>query len=163
MGRAEVRNGFIEVYDSNWQQLGRLLAGDGATAETIDAQFPGFLEAWDAVKDFLPSDFKPADPADALQFSIGQWDDILVYNNNEMIGRVDIWTRDDTKIKFRDGDEYAGKIAVFLQFNDADWNNIARYETEVDKLTQKTVGVCRSRNENLGLLIKLLSSLFNLP
>ena len=39
LGRAEVRNGFIEVYDPNWQQLGRLLAGDGATAETIDAQF----------------------------------------------------------------------------------------------------------------------------
>ena len=38
------------------------------------------------------------------------------------------------------GSSYTENIGKMFNFNDADWNNIARYETEVDKLTlRKTV------------------------
>ena len=54
LGRAEERDGFVEVYDGNWNLLGRLLDGNGQTVSEIEALFPGFQAAWDAVSLYLP-------------------------------------------------------------------------------------------------------------
>ena len=137
LGRAEERDGFVEVYDSNWNLLGRLLDGNGKTVSEIEALFPGFQTAWDAVSQYLPSDFQPAENA-PLSFSVGDYDNILIYSSaGTMIGRVDIWTHERSNIRFHDGVEYTEEDeTISFNFNDADWNNIARYESETDTITK---------------------------
>ena len=54
-----------------------------------------------------------------------------------MIGRVDIWTHERSNIRFHDGVEYTEEDeTISFNFNDADWNNIARYESETDTITK---------------------------
>ena len=54
VGRVETRDGFIEIYDDSWNLMGRLLDGNGLSIDDIDALYPGFKTAWDAVKGLFP-------------------------------------------------------------------------------------------------------------
>ena len=119
--------------------IGRLLDCDCQSVGDIEDLFPGFQEAWLAVKDYMPAEFQPEVEEDELTFSVGEWDNILVYDaSGTMIGRVDVWTHEHESYKFRDGIEYTEKDeSISFNFNDADWNNIGRYETETDKLIEQ--------------------------
>ena len=84
----ETRDGFIEVYDADWNRIARLVDGDGLTADDIEAEYPGFAAAWAAVQDFTPSEFRP-DPGQDLKFTIGEWDEVMVFDaNGQMIGAL---------------------------------------------------------------------------
>ena len=60
LGVVEYRDGFIEVRDSNWNTIGRF--ADAANAEGFDTfikdtEYEDFENAWNAVEDYLPSDW----------------------------------------------------------------------------------------------------------
>ena len=134
VGRVETRDGFIEIYDSSWNLMGRLLDGSGLNIDDIDALYPGFKAAWSAVKDYFPSEFTPNVDVDALTlaFSVDDWDNVIVYTGaGEMIGRVNVWeyVSDQPWTNYHDGQTFSIQHSnLNFNFNDDEWNNIGRYE-----------------------------------
>ena len=131
IGSLELRDGFIEVRDENWQTVARVLDGDGISIDDIELDYPGFQDAWLAVKSYLPSEFQPDVEESSLKFSIDDWDNIIVFDaNGAMIGRVHSWEHQNSWSRYEDGEEYKiTNTSSGFNFNDADWNDIGRYET----------------------------------
>ncbi|MEC8541437.1 MAG: hypothetical protein VXY53_06330, partial [Candidatus Thermoplasmatota archaeon] len=131
LGSLELRDGFIEIRDDNWQTLARILDGDGLSVEDIEAEYAGFQEAWNAVKEYLPSEFEPEVDESNLKFSIDDWGNIIVFDGaGAMIGRVHSWDYENSWSRYEDGEEYTiTNTSTGFNFNDADWNDIGRYET----------------------------------
>ena len=134
VGSLETRGGFIEIYDANWNKVGQIISGDGLTIDQIEAKVAGFKAAFNAVLDDLPSEF-----GGDIKFALGDWDSILIFDDNdEMLSRVDVWTWTDPDKKYRNGEEYTRLYdSVTFNFNDANWNDIARYETFSSTYTEK--------------------------
>ena len=98
MGSMDIRDGFIEVRDENWELLARKV-DVGATKKyaEVAAKFgQNFEDALAAVGEYLPSAMKPAGGYQDLLFSYGEWDNILVFDpTGEMVGRINTWNNDD--------------------------------------------------------------------
>ena len=105
----------------------------------LKKRFPGFTEAWEAVKTYMPTEFQPELEEQALKFSIGEWENVLVFDTNGLlIGRVGVWEHTNTWTNYNDGDRYTVEnSSVNFNFNDADWNNIGRYEVQSRQYTEK--------------------------
>ena len=55
LGSVQILDGFIEVRDSNWNEVFRAIDVSSAkTLEEIAAEHDGFQDAWNAVGDYLP-------------------------------------------------------------------------------------------------------------
>ena len=107
LGSLELRDGFIEVRDENWETVARILDGDGLTVEEIEEEFTGFQAAWDALKDYMPAEFQPNVDESNLKFSIDDWGNIIVFDGaGAMIGRVHSWDHENSWSRYEDGEEY---------------------------------------------------------
>ena len=139
VGQVVERDGFVEVYNENWESVARLVDGPGLSLEEIEAEFSGFTAAWTAVENYMPSDFRPKLESNSLKFAIGEWDNILVFDaNGLLIGRVDVWEHLNTWTNYHDGDRYTVENkSINFNFNDDEWNNIGRYETQQRQYTEK--------------------------
>ena len=126
LGSLELRDGFIELRDENWETVARILDGAGMSVEDIEAEYAGFQDAWDALKDYLPD----VDESSA-KFSIDNWDNIVIFGDDgAMIGRVSSWDYEDSWYRLEDGVQYTiTHTGSGFDFRDSDWNNIGRYET----------------------------------
>ena len=102
LGSLELRDGFIELRDENWETVARILDGAGMSVEDIEAEYAGFQDAWDALKDYLPD----VDESSA-KFSIDNWDNIVIFGDDgAMIGRVSSWDYEDSWYRFEHGLQY---------------------------------------------------------
>ena len=139
IGQVVERDGFVEVYNENWESLARLVDGPGLSLEEVEAEFSGFTAAWTATESYMPSDFRPDLEANSLKFAIGEWDNILVFDGDGLlIGRVHVWEHIDTWTRYHDGDRYTVENKVIgFNFNDDEWNNIGRYEIQKRQYTEK--------------------------
>ena len=55
LGVMEIRDGFIEIRDQNWNEVARIVDATNAMEfEVIAAEYEGFAEAWGMVGSFLP-------------------------------------------------------------------------------------------------------------
>ena len=43
IGQVVERDGFVEVYNENWESLARLVDGPGLSLEEVEAEFSGLL------------------------------------------------------------------------------------------------------------------------
>ena len=66
-----------------------------------------------------------------LKFDLDEWGNIIVFDGaGAMIGRVHSWDYTNTWSRWEDGYEYTiTNTSSGFNFNDADWNDIGRYET----------------------------------
>ena len=136
IGRVETRDGFVEVYDSTWTLLGRLLDGNGLSAADVDGIYSGFSTALGKVAQFVPSDWGTLSD---LKFTVDDWDNVVVFNaSGDMVGRVNVWEFTDTWDRYHDGDQYeVENTSVSFNFNDDNWNDIGRYEDSTMNIISK--------------------------
>ena len=134
VGSLETRGGFIEIYDDQWEKVGQIMVGDGLTIDQVEAEYAGFKTAFSKVIDDLPTEF-----GGTLKFALGDWDSILIFDDaNEMLSRVDVWTWNDPQTRYRNGEEYTRVYdSITFNFNDSNWNDIARFEMFSTTYTEK--------------------------
>ena len=89
----------------------------------------------------MPAEFQPAvaGSESTLKFQVDDWGDILVFDaNGSMVGRSHSWEHDGTWTRYIDGEQYTITNSMKgYNFNDADWNDIGRYEEGARNFTQK--------------------------
>ena len=146
LGSIEVREDFIEIRDSSWNTVARLLKpGSGKTIDELVAEYPEFQDfaaAWLAVKDNMPADIRPENDTD-LVFNVDDWGNIVVFDKYAVHwwGRVHSWEHSNTWTQYEQGEEYTvSNSSKGYNFNDENWNDIGRYETSERQYTQKTGG-----------------------
>ena len=55
-----------------------------------------------------------------------------------MLSRVDVWTWNDPQTRYRNGEEYTRVYdSITFNFNDSNWNDIARFEMFSTTYTEK--------------------------
>ena len=160
VGSIEMRDGFIEVRDGQWNTLVRKadLTDAGAVksfADMITKFGPDWDTAWTKVAPYLSEAFKPGGDYTQLKFTLGEWDDVMVFSaDGTLIGRINTWG--DTNVQDR---SWRGDYQIWsnqsFNFNDADWNNIARYEVNGNWASADgtTKGVQESSGENLSVRV----------
>ena len=125
LGVIEYRDGFIEVRDSNWNTIGRF--ADAANAEGFDAfikdtEYEEFENAWNAVEDYLPSDWGARVD---LKFTADSDNNILVMNSSgTLLARVNVWMDTNTSNKGSTTHQNSN-----FSFQDADYHHLANYNT----------------------------------
>ena len=131
VGNMEMRDGFIEVRDGQWNLLTRKADLSDANAvksfADLSTKFGSDWDtAWAKAAQYLPDAFKPGGDYTQLKFTLGEWNDVMVFDaSGTMIGRIG--THENTFSDPRGGD-YRINTHKSFNFNDADWNDIARYE-----------------------------------
>ena len=145
IGSMDIRDGFIEVRDENWELLARKVdVGATKTYAEVAAKFgQNFVDALAAVGEYLPSAMKPAGGYQDLLFSYGEWDNILVFDpTGEMVGRINTWNNDDDPNKVQErpwNNDYQIYSYENFHFNDANWNQIARYDVNSNQASSDGV------------------------
>ena len=159
LGSLEQRDGFIEIRDENWETVAKILSGDGKTVEQIEAEYSGFQAAWNALKDYMPSEFQPDVDESSLKFDIDDWGNIIVFDGaGAMIGRVHSWDYTNTWSRWEDGYDYTiTNTSSGFNFNDADWNDIGRYETSdrdyTHRMEQRSLKALMTKPQPLHLTL----------
>ena len=158
-GRLEYRDGFIEIRDSEWNEVARVVDPDNPnaltwsdlTAESSTSYVEGLEAAWDKIGDYLPSalrdnaDTSDVDERSKLLFAKNQWDDLNVFTaDGAFVARIDSWehshsweTSHEVNGEWVDG--YTYNTGATFNFNDENWNHLARAGTEQHYFLSKAV------------------------
>ena len=152
-GRIEYRSdGFIEIYDSNWTMVARtvdlsnpdnLLKWSDLTDDTSTKYVEGLEASWDEVGNYLPSALRDdsttdADEREDLVFTQNQWGDLNVFSaTGDLLVRINSWEHDHYwEASQWDNEEnthidgYKYNTGPSFNYNDDDWNQLARTETQ---------------------------------
>jgi len=126
IGSMQVRDGFIELRDENWNLISRVVDPDSALDfGEISASVTGFSEAWAEFDEYLPSSLSDTS---ALSFLENDWGEIMVFDDaGQMALRIGSWQNEDTWENW-DGSTTRWVSSDF-NANDADWNQLARTST----------------------------------
>ena len=133
VGNMEMRDGFIEVRDGQWNLLTRKADLSDANAvksfADLSTKFGSDWDtAWAKAAQYLPDAFKPGGDYTQLKFTLGEWNDVVVFDaSGTMIGRIGTHENTNSEARSWRGDYQMWSHKSF-NFNDADWNDIARYE-----------------------------------
>ena len=165
VGSMEMRDGFIEVRDAQWNLVARKVdvSETKTYAEVATKYGQAFEDAWGKIGSYLSSDFTPTvtdvnvgTEYKNLKFSYGDWNDILVFSpDGKMVGRINSWGNEDVQDRPWNGD-YQFNEHISFNFNDADWNEIARYEASTNQGSSDGVakdGNVESRGENISYTV----------
>ena len=124
LGTVELRDGFIEVRDSNWNEVFRAI--DVTAAKTLDeiaADHPGFSAAWTAVGGFLPANLQDA----GVRFTSDDWNIYAFSAAGELVSNINFWNGEHTWTGW-DGTEYKN-VDTHFNFHDDQWNSLANSGT----------------------------------
>ena len=137
----EVRDGFIEIRDQNWNEVARIVDATNAMKfKEIAAEYEGFAEAWGMVGSFLPPEMahtgedENTGAVTALQYDLSFTADdynIFVFDEaGNLISQVNYWKGDGdhtwTDWNGKDDAELTISESRYdYNFNDADWQSIA--------------------------------------
>jgi hypothetical protein len=135
MGSWQERDGFVEIYDENWNLVSRELApGSGLTFDELLAQITTdespeaaalFDATWTQIKQYLPDDAKDTS---SLRFTQNEWGELFVFggDNSEMLLRVNANTHVDFwEEPWDDTFGWTKWESSWFDVQDADWNQIA--------------------------------------
>lgn len=149
-------NGFIEIYGSNWQTLGRFADPDSLEdwADIKEAN-NGLEAAWADVKLFLPADLQSAED---LKFTS---DDNNIYAFTAagvMVGNINYWSHSHEWESYYDGKVTVRNVDYNYHWNDANWKDLAnaggydRYIVETDDEGAETL-IHDETGSNIGVRI----------
>ena len=159
VGRLEYRDGFIEIRDSDWNEVARVVDPDNPNAltwsdltlESSTSYVEGLEAAWDKIGDYLPSalrdnaDTSDFDERSELLFAKNQWDDLNVFTaDGAFVARVDSWEHSHSwesshEVNGEWVDGYTYNTGATFNFNDENWNHLARAGTEQHYFLSKAV------------------------
>ena len=134
LGSWQERDGFVEIYDENWNLVSRELApGSGLTFDELLKQITAdegeeaaalFDAAWTQIEQYLPDD---AQDTSSLRFTQNEWGELFVFggDNSEMLLRVNA----NTHVDFWEEpwDETFGWTkwkSSWFDVSDPDWNQL---------------------------------------
>ncbi|MDA8954580.1 hypothetical protein N9H24_01220 [Planktomarina temperata] len=171
LGMKQVRDGFIEVLDGNWNEVAQVVDAAGAVNfETIAANYSGFGAALAELDPYLPSfvdtvtidgdislvvDQSKADK-DKLKFTFDDHGIYVFDNTNALSLIVNVWSQEET---YFEGTAKYVVTQLNYQFKDAQYNNLAEYgnrETKVtDTAAANPVAELDRSSSNVGYTITL--------
>ena len=120
VGSVTIRDGLIEVRDNQWNEVFR--GQDTSTlktAEQIDKNHDGFLEAWTDVKDYLSADLQ----ADGVKFGADDWNIYAFSAAGSIIGNINFWNGEHEWTSW-DGKQYKN-IDTNFNFHNQNWEPLA--------------------------------------
>ena len=128
LGSMEIRDGFIEIRDNDWETVARVADMSDASLikdwDYIKDSYQGIENSWNSVKSFFVSD--DLKDVNALKFTV---DDNHIYAftaGGVMIGQISYWSDSNTWTRYYDGQEVQiQNVNYNYNFHDADWNNLA--------------------------------------
>ena len=135
MGSWQERDGFVEIYDKDWNLVSRELApGSGLTLDALLTQITTdegaeaaamFSAAWTQIEGYLPAG---AQDTATLRFTQNEWGELFVFggDNSEMLLRVNANTNVDfSEEPWDDTFGWTKWESSWFDVQDADWNQIA--------------------------------------
>ena len=135
MGSWQERDGFVEIYDKDWNLVSRELApGSGLTLAQLLTQITTdegaeaaamFSAAWTQIEDYLPDG---AQDTATLRFTQNEWGELFVFggDNSEMLLRVNANTHVDFwEEPWDDTFGWTKWESSWFDVQDADWNQVA--------------------------------------
>ena len=146
LGSVTVRDGFIMLRDSSWNEVARLIDPTAASEDTsydamLDIYGDSFEAAWSNLAQYLP---ESVGTPQTLLYSADGGGDIFVFKaSGEMIAKMHHWSHDNTWDMPWD-DNYASQTwsnknydIQVIQTNGSGWNwmQLGRYETGTSALT----------------------------
>ena len=95
LGAIDTRDGFIQVRDGNWNEVGRFVdVTDAEDFVDFAIGYQGLASAWDAVSQYLPTLWGSLD---SLKFTSDSSDNILVMSSNgTLLARINTWFNQET-------------------------------------------------------------------
>ena len=120
LGSVELRDGFIEVRDSDWNVVIKVIdATQAKTIKQIDDEYAGFKAAYDKVSDFLPRELQDQ----GVRFTADDWNIYAFSAAGELLSNIGFWNGEHTWTSW-DGTEYKN-LDTHYNFHDANWKSIA--------------------------------------
>ncbi|MGY8791275.1 MAG: hypothetical protein ACKVKR_13525, partial [Pseudomonadales bacterium] len=128
LGTMEFREGFVEVWDSEWTSVARLQDMSNTDAikdwDFVKDNYDGIEEAWDNVKTFFASDDLKV--ASMLSFTVDDQNIYAFTATGVMIGQINYWSDTNEWTRWSEGGDLTVKNFNYnYNFHDADWNNLA--------------------------------------
>ena len=134
MGAWQLRDGFVEIYDENWNLVSRELApGAGYSYDELleiiakaegQSAADAFGTAWGKIEEYLPDGAGDAN----TKFTLNEWGEIFVFggDQNQLMLRINAGSHDDIWEESWDQNfGYAKWENAWFDVQDADWMQIA--------------------------------------
>ena len=119
LGSVELRDGFIEVRDSNWNEYKSTDVTQGKTIDEVEAEHAGFKAAYEQVGEFLPKELRD----EGVRFTSDDWNIYAFSAAGELLSNINFWNGEHTWTSW-DGTEYKN-IDTHYNFHDENWQSLA--------------------------------------
>ena len=147
LGVIDTRDGFIQIRDGNWDEVGRFVdVTDAEGFEDFAPRYEGLGSAWDAVNEYLPTLWGSRD---ALKFTSDSSDNILVMSSDgTLLGRINNWFDQQTfSQSVRESIGYNFRFeGQFEEFQEVSFNSYARSENGILRYTDKDIRISIARD-----------------